>query len=150
VSIPDADFTEPAQALVNIFGASKETGVVEGFAAVLWERETFDQMPAIAVGIPVFRRRDLDQAESQLGALDYFFDYPVSLYVDLENALRDQQKMVDGLQAIAVAIDEDPGLNGTVFDSAISEGTPFIEEGRRRPLAGYQITVTTQKLVQPA
>jgi hypothetical protein len=150
VSITDADFTEAAQALVDLFGKKKSNGAVEGFAAVLWERENFDAMPAIAVGIPVFRRRQLEEAESQLHTLDYFFDYPISLYVDLENALRDQQKMVDGLQAIAQAIDSDPSLGGTVFDSAITEGTPFVEEGRRRPLAGYQITLETQKLVQPA
>lgn len=150
MSSPDADFTEPAEALVEIFGKKKTEGVVKGFAAVLWERETFDAVPVIAVGIPVFRRRDLDEAESQLHSLDYFFEYPISLYVDLEKAMRDQQKMVDGLQAVAIAIDEDPGLNGTVFDSAITEGTPFIEEGRNRPLAGYQITIAAQKLIQPA
>jgi hypothetical protein len=150
MSIPDADFTEPAEALVEIFGSKKNTGAVPGFATYLWERETFDSMPAIAVGIPEFRRRELDEAESQLHSLDYFFLYPVSLYVDLEKAQTSQQKMVDALQAIAVAIDADPGLKGTVFDSAITEGTPFIEEGRRRPLAGYQITIAASKLVQPA
>jgi hypothetical protein len=150
VSIPDADFTEAAQALVDIFGPKKNEGAVEGFAAYLWERETFDTLPAIAVGVPEFRRRELDEPESQLHTLDYFFQYPVSLYVDLAKVQRDQQKMVDGLQAIAVAIDADPGLNGTVFDSAITEGTPFIEEERRRPLAGYQITIAAQKLVLPA
>lgn len=141
MSASDADFTEPAQALVGICDE------VDGFAAYLWERETFDQIPAIAVGVPEFRRRDLDDAESQLGTLDYFFVFPVSLYVELANAVRDQQRIVDGLQAIAVAIDADPSLRGTVFDSAIDEGTPFVEPDRRRPLAGYQITVAALKLV---
>lgn len=145
MSIPDADFTEAAQALVDICNDD-----VAGFTAYLWDRETFDKIPAISVGVPVFRRRELDEAESQLGALDYFFEYPISLYVDLANAVRDQQKMVDGLQALAIAIDDDPGLRGTVFDSAITEGSPFIEPDRNRPLAGYQVVVQASKLVQPA
>lgn len=144
MSIPDADFTEAAQALVDMFN-----DLEAGFTAYLWERENFDSIPAVAVGIPVFKRRDLDEAESQLMTLDYFFEYPVSFYVELTNSLEDQQKMVDALQAIAVAIDADPSLGGTVFDTAITEGTPFIEQDRAVPLAGYQITVATQKLIDP-
>lgn len=137
------DITGPAKALVEILDGAA------GFTAYLWERENFDRLPAVAVGVPAFKRHGPDEAESQLGTLDWEIEYPISFYVDLANATDDQQRMVDGLQAIAVALDADPTLGDTVFDSGITEATPFVEEERARPLAGYQVTVAALKLVEP-
>ena len=142
MSASTPNLTEPAQAFVDILDPLK------GLTAYLWERENFDQLPAAAVGVPVFKRHGPDEAESQLHTLDWILEYPISFYLDLTNAYSDQQKMVEGLQAIAVALDTDPSLGGTVFDAAITEGTPFVEEGRARPLTGYQITVAALKLVE--
>ena len=140
----DPNITAPAQALVQMLDG------LAGFTAYLWERPEFDKIPAVAVGVPGFRRHGPDQPESQLHTLDWWLEYPISFYVDLAKAVKDQQRMVDGLQAVASVIDADPSLGNTVFDAAITEATPFVDDERRRPLAGYQVTVTALKLVQPA
>lgn len=139
------DFTAPAQALVDICNES-----VEGFTAYLWERTNFDDMPAIAVGIPKLKRVPLDEAEPQLGALEYRLSFPITFNLELARDFDDQQLLVDGLLALSLAIDDDPGLRNTVFDSAIEDGQPFVAEERAVPLIGYMVRVEVSKLVQPA
>jgi hypothetical protein len=78
---------------------------------------------------------------------DWFIDYPISLYFDLQNAQRAQDDMVAALVALCDAIDADASLGGTVFDCAISSATPFVESERKRPLAGYEVVISTFQLV---
>lgn len=142
--LPDADFTEllaPAEALAEILGE------IDGFSTYLWDRETFDSLPAITVGVPAFKRNGIEEAESQLHTLDYHWLFPVSLYVKAAEVVSYQDRIVRGLIAVARTIDSDPSLGGVVLDAAITDGTPFVEDGRDQPLAGYQIEVAVMQLV---
>lgn len=136
------DLQTPAEALVAIISEH-----VDGFTGVLWERRAFDSPRPAAVGVPTFRRRQPDEAESQLGSTDWALEYPISFYLSFENATADQGRMVTALQQFGAAIDADPSLDGTVFDSAITEGVPFVEQDNDRPQGGYQVTVAALKLV---
>lgn len=130
--------TEIAKALV---------AVIEGIGLEehLWEPKTL-RPPAGSVGIPTLKRTPPDEPESQLYSDDWNLDFTVSLYFDLAKASI-QQDMVDALEAFTDAIDADHSLNGTVFDAAVGEAVPFVEKDRKRPLVGYEITVSVIRLV---
>lgn len=131
----------PAEALVAVI-----TSI--GLDAELWEPPTI-RPPMGTVGTPSVRRTPPDQAESQLSTNDWYVDYLVSLYFDITRAQAAQQRMVTALIDFTEAIDADPSLAGTVFEAAVTSAEPFFEDGRNRPLIGYQITVATLSLINP-
>ncbi len=114
----------------------------------LWEPKTVSP-PAGAVGVPVIRRTNPDEAESQLHSDDWFLDFGVSLYFDLAKAQPAQQGMVDAAEAFIAAIDADTSLGiDPLLEAKVTDCQPFVEQDRRRPLCGYEITVSTHRLVQ--
>ncbi len=139
--------TSPAEALVAIIEGLPPAGVP--FNGYLWEPKEI-RPPAGSVGTPTLRRRAPDQAESQLATDDWYLDLLVSLYFDLEgDAQKVQADMVSALVSFTAAIDADPSLGGTVLDSGVISAVPFHEDGRNRPLIGYEITVATLSLITP-
>ena len=131
--------TEIAQALVAVV---KSIGLREH----LWEPKDL-KPPAGTVGVPAISRTKPDEAESQLGSVDWELDYTVSLYFDLASVAQAQQSMVDAVDDFIDAIDADPSLGGTVLEASVTEAIPFVEKDRRRPLVGYEVTVSVVRLV---
>lgn len=138
--------TPPAQALVDIIAGLEVDGL--RFTGLLWERKSFDQLPVGTVGTPTLRRTDPDEPESQLLTTDWQITYLVNLYFDLDDEAVRQAQMVAALVDFTAAIDADPSLNSTVFDSAVIEAVPFVEREGRSTI-GYQIVVATLQLVHP-
>lgn len=135
--------TEIAEALVECL---KGIGLREG-QAHLWEPKDLTP-PAGAVGVPAIKRTPPDEAESQLMTDDWELDYTVSLYFDLANVALAQQSMTDKVEAFIKAIDADPSLGGLVLEASVTEAVPFIERDRKRPLVGYECTVSVTVLVE--
>lgn len=107
-----------------------------------WEPAAFDDVPAVAVGPPTVRRAGLDEGERELGSDDWFLDYPVSLYFDLDEASKSQGQMVEAVEAFSKAIDQDPSLGSALIDDCkLTNADPFVEDGRQRTLCGYLCTV---------
>src|SRR5690606_16848683 len=78
------DISGPAQAIVDIVN-DEVVPVTAIRAAYLWDRDKFDAIPCVTVGLPALRQVKLDEAESQLGAVDWWLDYPCSIYFELGN-----------------------------------------------------------------
>lgn len=135
----DRIITPIAEAIVDLLEGIR-------LAAHLWEPKDLAP-PAGAVGVPTLKRTPPDEAESQLGADDWNLDFTVSLYFDLVDAAKTQQAMADALSAFTAAVDADRSLGGTAFDASVTEAVPFVEKDRKRPLAGYEVTVAVVRLV---
>lgn len=133
--------TEIAEALVTV---AEGTATLQ--QAHLWEPKDLAP-PAASVGVPGLQRTDPDEAESQLGSDDWNLDFTVSLYFDLAHAAKAQQSMVDALEEFTDAIDADASLGGIVLEASVTEATPFVEKERKRPLVGYEVTVSVVRLV---
>ena len=133
--------TEVANALVAVI---KGIEGIEG--AYLWERKDI-KVPAGSVGVPTLERTDVDEAESQLGTDDWKLEFPVSLYFDLADVAKSQQSMVDALEAFTNAIDADQSLGLPTVEASVNDAQPFAERDRKRPLVGYEITVSVLRLV---
>jgi hypothetical protein len=114
-----------------------------------WEPREFDRIPAGAVGVPEVRRTGLDEPEDQLSTVDWFMDFPVGLYFDLDEARKSQRQVVEGLEAFIAAIDDSPhlGLGGNFCDCKVTAAVPFTEEQRKRTLIGHLCTVSVQRWV---
>jgi hypothetical protein len=114
-----------------------------------WEPREFDRVPAGAVGVPEVRRTGLDEGENQLSTTDWFLDFPVGLYFDLDEARKSQRQVVEGLEAFVAAMDDAPdlGLGGAVCDAKVTDAVPFTEEQRKRTLIGHLCTVSVWRWV---
>ena len=110
-----------------------------------------DKVPCGIVGPPELRRTALDDSETQLGALDWYLDYPVIIGVDLDVAPSSASQLVEIVEAFVKAIDADQTLGlGAFCDQAIvSEffGPERSDPESGRPLYFYAGTVTVRALV---
>jgi hypothetical protein len=119
---------------------SNGTKALKGYS---YEPAAFDDIPAAAVGAPELNRGSLDAGERELGSDDWYLDYPVSLYFDLDEAAKAQGQMVEALEAFTKAIDDDPSLGSALIDDCkLTNAEPFVEDGRGRTLCGYLCTVS--------
>jgi hypothetical protein len=114
-----------------------------------WEPREFDRVPAGAVGVPEVRRTGLDEGENQQSTTDWFMDFPVGLYFDLDEARKSQRQCVEGLEGFIAALDGSPdlGLGGAVCDSKVTGAVPFTEDQRHRTLIGHLCTVSVWRWV---
>lgn len=130
------EIAEAIEALVKSIGLEEH----------LWEPKDL-RPPAGAVGVPVIKRTPPDEADSQLGTVDWILDYTVSLYFDLANVAKAQQAMVDAVEDFIDVVDADPSLGGNALEASVTNAEPFVERDRKRPLVGYEITVSVIRLV---
>ena len=136
-----------AQSLVDLADGITLTNGVE-VTGYLWERKDFASLPAVAVEPPDGRRRGIDEGESQLGSDDWFPEYHVSLYVDLDDAVVAQEQMLELLEAYIAAVDADPSLgDAEVLDAKVTRWEKFTRTTAKRTLAGYDVTVSVYRLV---
>lgn len=136
---PTADLLAALAETVNVT-MSNGTQALKGYT---YEPSLFDNVPAAAVGVPVVRRSSLDEGERELGSDDWFLEYPVGLYFDLDEAAKSQGQMVEALEAFTKAIDADPSLGSALIDDCkLTSAEPFVEDGRERTLCGYLCTVS--------
>lgn len=106
-----------------------------------------DAVPCGVVEMPDFRRRDLDEAESELGQNDWTLTYPVVLYVDLSEAAASQAQLVELVEAFVARVNANPSLTNTVYDAVVVDGEPFLDlTVEARPLAAYRTSVQVWKL----
>jgi hypothetical protein len=140
-------FDPVAQKLVDVINGIGATGAVTKAATgYKWGRVELDATPAGVVALPDFRRTGVEQKESQLGSNDWWLTYPVLLAVDLDEAVAAQGVVIDLLEAFIAAVDANPSLSNTVLDSKVTDGTPYIETHKGRPLVGYECHVEALKL----
>lgn len=136
---------EPTAGLLATLAETVEVTMSNGTRALkgyTWEPREFDTVPAAAVGPPSVRRAGLDEGERELGSDDWYLDYPVSLYFDLDEAAKAQGQMAEALEAFVKAVDTDPSLGSALIDDCkVTSAEPFVEDGRQRTLCGYLCTV---------
>lgn len=137
---------EPTADLLAALAETVEVTMSNGVRALkgyTWEPASFDAIPAAAVGPPTVRRTGLDEGERELGSDDWFLEYPVGLYFDLDEAAKSQGQMAEALEAFTKAIDANPSLGSTLIDDCkVTNAEPFVEDSRQRTLCGYLCTVS--------
>jgi hypothetical protein len=137
---------QPTAALIAGLAAGVEVTLQSGTRQLRgyeYEPSSFDAIPAAAVGAPQLRRTAIDAGERELGSDDWFLEYPVGLYFDLDEAEKSHSQMVEALEAFCKAIDLDPSLGDPLVDDCkVTNAEPFVEEGRQRVLCGYLCTVS--------
>lgn len=139
--------------------AQKIAAVITGLAGLQltatvkgekWEPEIGGlQLPCGVVGLPSFDRTPLDDPEGQLGARDWYLDYPVELLVDLSKPRDDSAKVAEIVEAFILAIDTDTltAQDGSILVARVVNGAPVEYLDAARPMLGYVVTVQVHKLV---
>jgi len=116
-----------------------------------WAPSRLRDVPAVTIDIPTVRRTALDEGERELGSDDWLLTFPVSLYVDLKVAGRDQQRAVELLEAVIAAIDANRTLGiPTIDDTKLVAGEPSLtsfSSDQARPLVEYECEVQVWKRV---
>lgn len=113
----------------------------------VWEPKDFDTLPAGTVMPPHVHRVGALDAEMQIGSNSWTFEFPVSLYFDLQEPLASQAQAVEGVEHFIAQVDADQTLGGTCVDAKVTECEVFIETSRNRMVLGYQCTVEVLKFV---
>lgn len=112
-----------------------------------WAPRGFDQLPAAVIEAPKLTRGDLEAAESELSRTDWLLDFPITLYVELDNAETAQAAAVDFLEAFTLAIDADAGLSlAGVLEARLTAAEPVVIEDQTRALYAYETTVEVLRL----
>ena len=142
---------EPTAALIAALAETVSVTMSSGtrnLKGYVWDPASLDEVPACVVGPPDVRERDLEESESQLGAVDWFMDFPVSLYFDLDEAGKAQGQMVEALEAFKKAIIADPSLGvASILETKVTGSERSFWPDRARPLCGYYCTVSVFRIV---
>jgi hypothetical protein len=101
---------------------------------------------AAEIEIPDIQRTGVEQAESQLGFYDWDLEFPVSIWVNLTETGRSQQRLVALVEQWIAAIDADPTLGGLVLEAKVTDAKRQYQLAKR-PLVGYETTLAVLKLV---
>lgn len=110
--------------------------------AYKWSPHGMDRLPAAVIEAPDISRRDLEAAESELGASDWLLTFPVTLYVQLDEAFAAQAAAVEFLEAFVQAIDADAGLGvAGVIETRVTSAEPAVIEEQKRALYAYECRV---------
>jgi hypothetical protein len=140
-----SDIIQPvAQAIVDVI--DDLTPTVNG---QLWEPNAGNvNPPAGVVGMPSIDRHDPEEEESQLGATDWFLDFPVYFFHDLGNALYAQEQAVETYEAFVQAVDANPSLGiALVMDAKVTSVTPGFDLDQARPQIVTECRVQVLRLV---
>lgn len=98
-----------------------------------------DRLPAAVIEAPTIERRQLEQPEASLGANDWLLTFPVTLYLQLDEAGAAQAAAVELVELFTQAIDADAGLGvAGVIEARVIQSEPVIIDGDRRALYAYE------------
>lgn len=130
--------------------ADHMAGLLEalGLGVNTWARDalTMRGSGAAEIEIPDVSRTGVEEAESQLGADDWDLTYVVSLWVNLTETSVCQQRLVALLEQWIAAVDADVTFGGLVLEAKVTEAKRQYQLAKR-PLVGYETTVSVLKLV---
>jgi hypothetical protein len=101
---------------------------------------------AAEIEIPDIGRTGVEQAESQLGSYDWDLEFPVTIWVNLTETARSQQRLVELVERWIAAVDADPTLGGLVLEAKVTQAKRQYQLAQR-PLVGYETTLAALKLV---
>lgn len=108
--------------------------------------------PAIVVGFPIVRRTDPEESESELGRVDYYIDFPVVLFVALQDLQATADRVLEAVEQIIAAVDafgdwlDDP----EVLDAKVTSAEPAEITDAAQPLMSYECRVELHRLVAAA
>ena len=130
-----------AKALV---GKAEELGA-KGY---LWAPRELSSLPAAVVELPSVERTPVDAPEDHLGQKDWRPTFQMVFYFDLETAQSSQDKAVELVEALVLAIDEDPTLGGLCQEAKAVEAEPpeFVED-ESRPVIRWSVRVQILKFI---
>jgi hypothetical protein len=110
--------------------------------------------PFAVVELPRVERSQVNDPEEELGNDDWVITYPVVLYVDLKDPDRDQERIVELLEAFTAAVDDNRGLkvddddDATIIDTRVVTSDPSVDLiGESRPVLAYECEVAVFKHV---
>lgn len=108
--------------------------------------------PAIVVGFPTLRRTDPEEAESELGRVDYFMDFPVVLYVALNDLQATADRVLEAMEQMIAAVDDFPTWldDPEVLDARVTSAEPAEIVDAAQPLLSYMCRVELHRLVAAA
>ena len=128
------------------------TGVSTGHQVTgyVWERKAYDaKLPVGVVGLPIIRRTQPGDRESEIGLDDWGFEFPVGLLFEYDESVAVQQLAVEVVEKFISAVDADPALgtangDGNVIvydDSSVVEAEPEVYLEQPRALLIYRCTL---------
>lgn len=108
-----------------------------------------DSLPCGVVGLPAITRTGVDESESQLGARDWFCEFPVSLYFDLADPTFTSKQAIETVEAFIKLVDTESlqAADGTVLDAKVTEAVPVEIVDKDRPMVAYECKLEIFKLV---
>lgn len=100
--------------------------------------------PGLELEVPDLSFTDLEQAESQLGADDWTFEFLARVWLGWANPTTSQASLVDALERWVAAIKSDPRLGDLVEEAKVTRAdrTYRLDPRTLTPdLVGYETTV---------
>lgn len=96
--------------------------------------------PCAVIEPPAFSRVDPEQDEDvPLGTIGWLITFPVTVYVDLDEAEYAQSQVVAFTEAVVSTIDGTRTLDHAgVLDAGVTGGEPVFIEDRNRTLVAYE------------
>lgn len=136
----------PADALAAILDGLNLTPVTKGHT---WAPASLTGSgPWGVVELPGFERHEPEEAEDEMGTDTWHIEYPVTLYVPLSDAPRDQERMAELVESFVRAVDADHTLGGVCREAVVAEAErPTFTEDRNRVLIVCETTVAVLKYV---
>jgi hypothetical protein len=104
---------------------------------------------AAEIEIPDLGRTGVEERESQLGFYDWDLEFPVTIWVNLTQGPKAQQRLVAVTEAWIAAVDADPTLGGLVLEAKVT-GAKRQYQLAKRPLVGFETTLAALRLVPVA
>lgn len=102
--------------------------------------------PAIVVSLPSIDRGSLD-SDPQLGSRAWSMDFPVSVYVDLDDPVDAITLMRETVEAFITAVDADDQLSGSVIAARVTSAEPAIDVTTSRPRLVYDCRVLVEDYI---
>jgi hypothetical protein len=122
-----------------------------GLGVNVWADDelTMGAAGAAEIEIPDLGRTGVEERESQLGFYDWDLEFPVTIWVNLTQGARAQQRLVAVVEAWIAAVDADPTLGGLVLEAKVTSAKRQYQLAKR-PLVGFETTLAALRLVPVA
>jgi len=139
-------FTQTVSA-TDAIQALLETIEVQGVALSVYDYDPgrINALPAAVISLPEGRRPDIDDPEEELGYLDLWLDFPVTIYLPLRDPKESQYIARELVTTVAAALDEDFTLGGTARDCRLTGWTFDLDAQRTSDSLSLIVIFTTVK-----
>src|SRR5919108_5965238 len=77
----------------------------------------YDRLPAVEIGLLDARRIDVDEAESELGRVDWFLDFPLTLHVRVGSGSALRETQLNALELLGEIVGEFDKDTSVIYDS---------------------------------